>query len=492
MDGMNRQSSAGSGLEIRGLPVAAYLTDNEGYITQFNELATELWGRSPQAGERWCGAVKLMDVNGEAIEHKDCSLALTLRSEKTEVHTALLQRPDGEIRAVRPYPSLLRNRDQIVGCLNLLVDVTDDWSLARKLAQRDELLESVLQADAIGLTIFDYQNLTTVRANDCFLNLIGATQDEFENKSIDCFRVTPGEFRFLDDQAVSEARSKGYWAPYEKEYERRDGLRIPVRISSAPIPNLPGHCLVCIEDLTAAKKAQEEVSLLRAEVLHLSRLSAMGTMAAVLAHEVAQPFAAIKNAAWVLDNLSSRSALDIASKDALGLIKREADRGHLLVERMRSFSRPTKDGIEIVDVGLLIDEVSAMALLRCPDVDFSAKVEKGGRYVHGDPVQIQQVILNLLRNAVEAIGGRGTIQIQSKARSSFVEISVFDNGPGFTDDQRERAFRPFSTDKSDGTGLGLSICRSIVESHGGKIEVVDVPIGACLRLTLPRGKAALH
>lgn len=489
MDGLNRNSVQHVSVAVDKLPVAAYVTNNEGYITHFNALATELWGRTPDAGEQWCGAFRLMDLQGETIDHRDCSLARFLRSEPQPVRTALLERPGGDVRAVRPHPSWIRDsQNRLVGCLNLLIDVTDDWRSAGHAGGRDELLAGILRADAIGLTVFDYRNLRTVRANDQFLKIIGATEEEFESKVIDCYLATPIEFRHLDDRAVSEAQSQGYWAPFEKEYERRDGQRVPVRVSSAPIPNFPGHCLVCVEDLTLPRKAEQEVSLLRAEVHHLSRLSAMGTMAAVLAHEVAQPFAAIKNALWVLENADPGEHHETDRADALRLIKKEANRGHQLVERMRHFSRPEKNSRERVDLRVLIDGVSSLTFLRRPDVKFSVKIGNGARFLFVDPIQIEQVLLNLLRNSAEALDGSGSIEVRSRSSETDIEISVIDDGPGFTEVQLEQAFKPFSSDKAGGTGLGLSICRSIVEAHGGAIEAHNCHVGACVRMTLPKYK----
>lgn len=485
---------AREGLAIESLPVAAYLIDPSGLITHYNDCALELWGRTPEIGERWCGSYRLFSTAGQPIDLVNCPMAHYMRTGAfPPLDTAILERPNGEFRRIKPHASVIKGESgELIGFLNLVVDVTQTREKTTCGTDLEELLDSILSADAIGFTIFDYEQEKTVKANDHFLEILGVSRAEFELEEASCYALTPPEYRDRDRAAVQEARIRGFWSAFEKEFERPDGTRIAVRISSAPIPHAPGHCLVCIEDVTSSKKAEKEVELLRAEVHHLSRLSAMGTMTSVLAHEVAQPFAVIKNALGAIAcgrGQADEALLQDAIASALNLIEREADRGYRLVESMRNFSKPNRSKMQIVDLDRLIRDIVELALLRAPQVSLAINIGKSARFAFGDPVQIEQVFLNIVRNSIEAMNLRGTIEIETRLKGDKVQIGVRDDGPGFSKESMATAFQPFSSSKADGMGLGLSICRSIIEQHGGKLLIVPSDRGAHLSFSFPFRRA---
>lgn len=487
-----------TGVAIESFPVAAYLIDDCGVITHCNTKALELWGRVPENGERWCGSYRLFDKKGMQVDLADCPMAYFMRTgEFPPTETAILERPDGQFRLIKPHPTVIKNAcGDVLGFLNLVVDVTgvrDPVLQNGGLSDRDELLENILRAEAIGFTVFDYVAGRAVKANDHFLRIIGAERSDFEKGKISCRDLTPPEYAHLDEAAFEEARTKGFWSPFEKEYQLADGRRVPVRISSAPISDFPGHCLVCIEDLTVASEATKQVELLRSEVHHLSRLSAMGTMAAVLAHEVSQPFAAIKNALWVLEQEMPGLAPEAAAakrQNALALIKREAGRGHQLVERLRTFSRPDQGCKRVVNLEAAVRGAVDLLLFRLPKVRFSYQFATDARFAFADPIQIEQVLLNLLRNALEAVSSDGRIRIRTEAIGSMIEVSITDNGSGLCEAALQNAFLPFSSTKEHGTGLGLSVCRSIIEQHGGTIAILPLKRGAKVVFSIPRHRVA--
>lgn len=488
---------ASTGVAIESLPIAAYLIDDQGLITHFNAKAVELWGRVPAVGERWCGSYRLFDSNGAHVDLANCPMAYFIRTgEFPPTETALLERPDGQLRMIKAHPSVVRgSRGELLGFLNLVVDVTGVSKPglgSGVFSDRDELLENILRAEGIGFTVFDFEAGKAVKANDHFLRIIDAERSDFVEGRISCQDLTPPEYGHLDEAALAEARAKGFWSPFEKEYQLPSGRRVPVRISSAPIADLPGHCLVCVEDLTIASEATKQVELLRSEVHHLSRLSAMGTMAAVLAHEVAQPFAAIKNALWVLEqDLPELAPAAAAAKrqSALALIKREAGRGHHLVERLRTFSRPAHGRKHMVDLEATVRGAVELLLFRLPRVRFTYQFAKDARFAFADPIQIEQVMLNLLRNALEAVSSNGRIRVKAEAVGSMIEVSITDNGTGLCETALQNAFLPFASSKPEGTGLGLSICRSIIEQHGGTIVLLPLKRGAKVVFSVPRYRA---
>lgn len=348
------------------------------------------------------------------------------------------------------------------------------------------ILEGMFNSDVLGFTVFDLKTVQTIRANDYLLRLIGASRDQFERGERCCYTATPAEWSHLDARAVAEAKTNGSWAPFEKEFERPDGSRVPVRISSAPMPNVPDLVVVCVEDLTECRAAQQQLKLLRSEINHLSRLSAMGTMASVLAHEVSQPLLAVTNALSMLEALQGAGAslAETHAAQALALARRQTRRATLLLQRISTFSGPDRDAHGPVSLREPIEDAASLALMRIPGVALSTSITRQAEYVRGDAIQIEQIILNLVRNAAEALQGRGSIDVSARRRRDMVEVAVTDSGPGFGA-QGSKAFEAFATTKPNGTGLGLAICRELVERHGGTIRIDPRAPGGRVVFTLP-------
>ncbi|WP_338503972.1 ATP-binding protein [Sphingomonas kaistensis] len=478
-----------SNLAIEKLPVAAYFIDKDGFISGFNQKARDLWGRSPEAGERWCGSYKLFTPAGLPIDRRDCPMAQYLRDGMfPPTGTALLQRPDGDFRMIKPHPSLVKGENgEIIGFMNVVIDVTD-LEPSSRISDSEEMLTSVLSSNSVAFTVFDYENRRVTKANDSCLRLMNHERADLDASTSGYRDFMSNCEQLLDAAAIDEARVKGCWSTYEKRFDRPDGRSLAVRVSSAPITALPGHCLVCIEDLTAHKETEQENQILKSEVHHLSRLSAMGTMTAILAHEVAHPFSIIKNALFLIENdeeVGKQVEISDTLKQAFKLIKHEADRGHRLVERMRNFSRPDLANKSKVIIRDVIDCCVEMISLRFPGLCVNTSISRKVGCLIGDPVQIEQVLLNVMRNAAEAMDGKGFLQVDVRQRSGSVIISIADEGTGFSDQALATAFTPFKSTKMNGTGLGLSICRSILEQHGGTIAIVPRERGSCITMRLP-------
>lgn len=362
-----------------------------------------------------------------------------------------------------------------------------DWRDLQRRHGSEAVLEGVFSADVIGLAVFDLSKRQTLRANPHLLKLLDASAEEFERGERTCRIATPPSFRKLDTVALGEALQNGFWSPYEKEYLHRDGRRVPVRISSAPMPGLENHILCCIENLTDRHRAEDRLRGLQNEVNHLGRQSAMVTMASIVVHEVAQPMLAVSNALAMLDHLRDDGATldDPRVAQCLTLARRQSQRATDLLRRVRRFAAPDRGGARAIPVRETIEEAAAIALHRCHDIDLRITTSSQARHVRGDPIQIQQVVLNLVRNAAEAVGGRGRIGVDVERVDELVQIAITDDGPGFPPEGRATAFDPFSSTKAGGTGLGLAICREIVEQHGGTIAIDARTGGARIVFTLP-------
>ncbi len=259
---------------------------------------------------------------------------------------------------------------------------------------------------------------------------------------------------------------------------------------------------VFIRDLTEQQATEARLQELRAELLHVSRLSAAGEMASALAHELNQPLTAVASAVRAAERMLSspsdketqlqiRSAIDLAAKQAV--------RGGQIVRRLRDFV--SKDGEadkKVEDLSKLVEEAGALAFVGTKERGIKLSSRLGGRLpgVLVDRTQIQQVLFNLMRNAIEAMTRdhrtepeppRPELSVSAKMiDAEMVEVVVADNGPGLAPELVGRLFDPFVSTKQDGMGMGLSICRSIIEAHGGRIWAGPNPSGGSLfRFTLP-------
>ncbi|NNC71477.1 MAG: PAS domain S-box protein [Sphingomonadaceae bacterium] len=238
-----------------------------------------------------------------------------------------------------------------------------------------------------------------------------------------------------------------------------------------------------IRDLTESEKTEQRLHGLQAELAHVSRISAMGTLATSIAHELNQPLTAIVNYVETCrDMLDDHSPETIATlKDALSECASETMRAGQIVRRLRDFISRGEMERQVVSLSRIVNEASALALVNGDStVEVEVDLERDVDLVLADRIQIQQVILNLLRNAVEAMENSRVRRIQivsERAANGFVQVTIADSGPGLDAKVAERLFHPFVSTKASGMGLGLSICHTIVNGHGGKIWAEPSPLG---------------
>ena len=250
-------------------------------------------------------------------------------------------------------------------------------------------------------------------------------------------------------------------------------------------------------DVTERKRAEEEHERLRQlelDLAHMNRLSTMGELAASLAHEITQPIAAARNNARAALNFLDQQQPDLGEVgEALGYVVGDADRAGLIVDRIRDHIKKAPPRKHRFDLNEAINEVIVLARSAIAENGVSAqtRLTAGLAPVEGDCVQLQQVIMNLVLNAVEALSSvdeavRELLISTEQSRTNGVLVAVRNSGPGIDPERIERIFDAFYTTKSNGMGMGLSICRSIIEAHGGRLwAVANQPRGAVFQFTLP-------
>ncbi len=286
----------------------------------------------------------------------------------------------------------------------------------------------------------------------------------------------------------------------EVEACRKDGSIFPVSLAVGRIPESDPPLFVgFLHDLTARRQAAEEQQRMQQRMARVSHLVTMGEMAAAIAHEINQPLAAISNYAQACERLLQSPTPELAEvQDAIRQISTQALRSGEIIRRVRDLVRVREPRRERADINNLVAEVSALAETdaRQHAVRLSLELADNLPSVEVDGIQIQQVLFNLIHNAVESLeaAGSGDRRIVVRTRQHApgeIEISVADSGPGVEPAIVDRIFDPFCTTKEQGTGLGLAISKSIVGSHRGRIEYrPDTACGATFVIALPVGRAS--
>ena len=275
--------------------------------------------------------------------------------------------------------------------------------------------------------------------------------------------------------------------------ERKDGSTFPMELAIGEMrSNDKLFFTGFIRDLTERQKTEARLQELQAELVHISRLTAMGEMASTLAHEINQPLSAISNylkgARRVMDQ-SGDTALPLV-QEALDKASAQALRAGQIIQRLRNFVARGESERKTESLSKLLEEASALALVGAKEhgVKVRFDLDPDGDLVLADKIQIQQVMVNLIRNAIEAMSESEVreLVISSKAAPErMVHVSVTDTGPGLSPDILAHLFQPFVTTKRHGMGVGLSISKTIIEAHGGRMWAgAGKTGGAAFHLTL--------
>jgi two-component system sensor kinase FixL len=280
--------------------------------------------------------------------------------------------------------------------------------------------------------------------------------------------------------------------------QRKDGRIFPMELSvGEALLEGKNHLVAFARDLTERHERERLLHEVQSELLHVSRLSTMGEMASALAHELNQPLAAIGNYLQASKRILEKSI------DPKGPMLREVmekaiaqtHRAGQVIRQLREFIARGETERRDENIHNLVEESSALALLVTKDqpVNLSVRFDPAISAVHVDKVQIQQVMLNLLRNAIEAMQGRERRELTvatEPAEGDLVAIRITDTGCGMTPETQARLFQRFVTTKPQGMGIGLSISRTIIESHGGTITATPNPEGGTIFcITVPRARA---
>ncbi|HET6609713.1 MAG TPA: AAA family ATPase [Rhodopila sp.] len=373
--------------------------------------------------------------------------------------------------------------------------------LYRDLAEREAKIRRLVDANIIGIFIWDFDG-RILEANDAFLRIVGYDREDFMVDRLRWTDLTPPEWLDRDTQQwVPEIRTTGTLQPYEKEYFRKDGSRVPVLIGAVIFEDGGHEGVAFVLDLTERKRAEAEVResegryrAVQTELAHANRVATMGQLTASIAHEVNQPIAAtVINAQAGLRWLAMQPPDLEEVRQTLVWIVESGTRAGDVIGRIRALIKKAPPRKHQLDLNEAIREVVELTHREAMknDVLVQMKLTEDLPIIAGDRVELQQVILNLIINAIEAMSGvmagpRDLLISTGTAEPDGVRVAVQDTGPGLPPSSVERLFEAFFTTKASGMGMGLSICRSIIEAHGGRLWAsANLPHGAIFQFTLP-------
>ena len=380
-----------------------------------------------------------------------------------------------------------------------MADSGDSTAAIVAAREREKRLRSMTQTAPDAIVVIDETGVIDT-VNPATERLFGYSRAELVGENVKI--LMPSPYREAHDAHLTRYRETG-----EKRVigigrvvvgRRKDGTTFPARLAIGEIALDQGRLFTgFIHDITEREHIQRRAGVLQQELMHASRLSAMGEMASGIAHELNQPLTAIMNYARAARRHLDRTEPDTAPiADLVDKAGQQAERAAEIIKRLRRFIKQDESERRLEPINAVVEEAAALALIGASDhhIELIFDLNDSLPPVLIDRIEVQQVVLNILRNAIEAFEGPGERKIRvstGAVGSEKVRVDIRDNGPGLAPEIADDPFRPFQTTKEDGLGIGLAISRTIIDAHGGRLWAKNLPEGgAAFCFSLPVGSEA--
>jgi PAS domain S-box-containing protein len=376
-------------------------------------------------------------------------------------------------------------------------------SLARlhgEIEERETKIRRLVDSNIIGVFIWDFDG-RILDANDEFLRMVSYDREDLVSGRIRWADLTPPDWRDRNNARIEQQKSIGRFEPFEKEYTRKDGSRVPVLIGGATFEEGGNQAVAYVLDLTERKRVEAEAREneqryreAQLELAHVTRVTTLGELTASIAHEVNQPLAAVVANAEACLRWLDRGTPDLnAARRSVELIINDGNRASEVIRRVRALANKTEIEKVPLDVNDVVRETIPLVQRELISHQVLLRMELAPTLpmILGDRVQLQQVIINLVMNGIESMQSvtdrpRELVIRSGQDETEQVLVSVTDCGLGISAENADRLFTAFFTTKSSGMGMGLSICRSIIDAHGGRLWATACePQGALFQFTIP-------
>lgn len=468
--------------------LAIYMLDAEGRVTIWNKGAERIkgWNEEEILGR---GAAVFYPhdevVRGKPQADLDCARA----KGRFQEESWRLRKDGSEFLADVTITPLYDEDGRLRGFGKVVRDITDAKAAERAIEKREAQLNSILATVPDAMVVIDAEG-AMLSFSHAAQRMFGYEEAEVLGRNVSMLMPSPDR----------EAHN-GYVARYLETGKahiigstrrvmgcRKDGTLIPHELAIGEATGGGERVFTgFMRDLTADEATAAHLRDLQAELIHVSRVSAMGAMASTLAHELNQPITAVVNyvqiAHVLLEDPDPQTIAEV--REALADAASESLRAGQIVRRLRDFVARGEVQKQVEDLPKLIEEACSLGLVGLSEQGIQTRLEldPAATPVLADRVQIEQVLVNLIRNAAEAMADSPVRELTISSvrdRSAMVRVTIADTGPGLAEEVASQLFQAFLSTKTEGMGLGLSICRTIVEAHGGKIWV-DTPPGGGTR-----------
>ena len=470
---------------LQSLPVAVYTCDEKGYLQLYNKAALELWGRTPNIGkDQWCGSARAYFLDGTPVLAGNCSLAAAVHAGKPLPGIEkIIERPDGSRRIVQPYPQpLFNSAGKVIGGLNVMIDITEQKRAARELEESEEHLRLATEAAELGTWEYDIASgrfVSSARHRE-IIGLRDTQQQTWTKQDILRF-VHPDEH--MSAEAAFRKAIKTGRLSYEAHVIRPDGSLCWVKVNGTTFYDenrVPLRLLGTTQDITAEKNTERE--LREAKRLSEESLRFKEQFLANMSHEIRTPMNAIVG----FTELLLKTKLQADQQQYIDAIKTSGENLLVIINDILDFSRLQAGGFNFEKIDFRLSQLvsTLMDLMLPKSVEKSIKLSLAidpavPDNLTGDPTRLNQILLNLVGNAIKF-----TDEGEVKTRISVLRedeenvellFSVSDTGIGISPDKMTTIFEVFTqasnetTRKYGGSGLGLSIVKQLVEQQGGTI-----------------------